>query len=945
MGSSSRIPNYDAVYWYNKGALYGNQDDTENAMKFYDRALEIDPNYSKAWYNKGVLYHKKGDAVNAMKCYECAIEIKPNYAEAWYNKGGLYHKQGDTENAMKCYECAIEIKPNYAKAWYNKGGLYHKQGDAVNAMKCYDRALVINPNDAKAWFNKGLLYHKQGDAVNARKCVDRVIAIDPNYDVGISRISNNEESVWKEFSEIVSKRSNERQTSLKKPSAASMDYDNFESYVNSEDSWKIIQKKKIVTTVPEYGSMDSLPLDPRIKNGFKKRISQPYKYQIEAISAILNNESVVISAPTAAGKTYSFLIPVIQKIINSTQPNHVFALFVYPTKALSSDQVKNINGFLDDCGLYPEIRAEKIDGSVKNEQFLQKMYINKPQILVTNFDTIHYNLPYNKIKAKLFVEPEILVVDETHSYCSFFGTNVHYLIKRLENQMSTKPQIIAASATLDNAKQFCEELFDRKMRLIEGSGLSKTIHRYVLYPKSVQPNTLMANMAFALIRNKKKTLVFSNDVRSSELISRYLKSDKIRVKVHNGNLSDEARGLREKEINDGDLDCLSCTPTLELGMDIGTIDGVVSKFTYNLENFEQRIGRAGRVGQDAFAIMILDNHDVFSTYFRDHIDEYFDQDRTCHIYKDNPIAKENHEWFMQHDMKGFTEDVFKRIGGYSIRDIGKTVKVLESVTGYVIGNRSMPMAVYDLHKGAIFLHDGKTFRSNGIFKFDSPESHASVTAEQTNRETRPQIETSHSILNNLQQKTFGGLTVRYCELRISQQLIGYTEFVQGEDTRNKPLTSLSSSDQLHWSNRVLGVEITFSESLNYETRHTIAHLLSNSSCIILRCDPHEIEVYVPEDGNAVYFYDNSAMGANGFSRLVYENIESIFGQALRLVSTCQCHIGDEPLLEDTSLVKPNEDDDVWGGCVNCTFITSYCKDNNKHLDKLAAKEILNKILL
>lgn len=734
--------------------------------------------------------------------------------------------------------------------------------------------------------------------------------------------------------------------SLQKPSAASMDYDNFESYVKSEDSWAIIQKKKIVTTVPEYGSMDSLPLDPRIKNGFKKRIPHPYKYQVEAITAILNNESVVISAPTAAGKTYSFLIPVIQKIINSTQKNHVFALFVYPTKALSSDQVKNINEFLDDCGLYPQIQAGKIDGSVKDERVLQKMYENKPQILVTNFDMIHFNLPYNKIKAKLFVEPKILVVDETHSYCSFFGTNVHYLIKRLENQMSTRPQIIAASATLDNAQEFCEELFDRKMRLVQGSGLSKTIHRYVLYPKSVQPNTLMANMATALVRNNKKTLVFSNDVKSSELISRYLKSNEIRVKVHNGNLSDDARALREKEINDGFLDCLSCTPTLELGIDIGTIDGVVSKFTNNLENFEQRIGRAGRMGQDAFAIMILDNHDVFSTYFRDHIDEYFAQDRTCHIYKDNPIVKENHEWFMLHDMKGWTQDVFKRVGEYNIRDIGKSVSVLEYGTNRFIGKRSMPMAVYDLHKGAIFLHDGKTYRSNGIFEFDSPESYALVTAEQTNRETRPQIETGHSILNSLQQKTFCGLAIRYCELKISQWLIGYNEFVQGEDTHNMPLTSLNISDQLYWNNRVLGVEITFSESLDYETRHTVAHLLSNSSCIILRCDPHEIEVYVPEVGNTVYFYDNSAMGANGFSRLVYENIEKIFKQALKLVVACDCHDEDETsLLDNSGLAEGLHEENAWGGCVNCTFITSYCKDNNEYLNKLAAKNILTKICL
>jgi len=51
----------------------------------------------------------KGDAVNAMKCYDRAIEIDPNYADVWLGKGILYHNQGDTENAMKCFDKAKEL--------------------------------------------------------------------------------------------------------------------------------------------------------------------------------------------------------------------------------------------------------------------------------------------------------------------------------------------------------------------------------------------------------------------------------------------------------------------------------------------------------------------------------------------------------------------------------------------------------------------------------------------------------------------------------------------------------------------------------------------------------------------------------------------------------------------------------------------------------------------
>lgn len=793
----------------------------------------------------------------------------------------------------------------------------------------------------------GILSQKPKVTIECQKC-----------NVGISRITNNDETVWKEFSEIVTKRtSNTSQKPIeKKPESPRTtqkvavkpvqnnieqredytSYDSFDEYVNSQNSWAIIQKKTITTQDPEFGpTVDQLSLDSRIISGLKKSgITHPYRFQVDALDAILNNESVVISAPTAAGKTESFLVPIIQKILDNPPKNRIFALFIYPTKALATDQVKKINEFLERCNLLDKIKAMKLDGSV-DKTTAENMHKNKPQILVTNFDTIHYNLPFASAKAKLFVEPQILVVDEAHSYCSFFGTNVHYLIKRLERQMSSKPQIIAASATLDNAKEFCDDLFERDMRLIEGKGRSKTIHRYVLYPRpEISPNTLMVNMTAALVKNKKKTLVFSNDVRSSELIAKYLRSKKIRVKVHNGNLNDNDREIREKEINDGFLDCLSCTPTLELGIDIGSIDGVVSKFTNNLENFEQRIGRAGRVGQDAFAVLVLDNKDLFSTYFRDNIDQYFSQERTCQIYKDNPIAKENNEWFMSRDMQGHTYEVYDRVGSYSIRDIGKTISIKLSNTEYQIGKRSMPMAVYELHKNAIFDHDGKTYRSEGIFSFNSSNSYAIVKPENTNKETSPHVETTHNVLNYFQNKTLGGLQIRYCELKITQKLTGYYEFTQGGDERENPLNFLPYSDQISWSHKVLGVEITFPERLDYETRHTIAHLICNSSCIVVRCESHEIEGYIPDiNEKTLYFYDNSAMGANGFSRLIYEKIDRIMQQALNITNRCLCQYDKNGQYHG----------DDWGGCIHCTFITSYCRENNELLNKQKATQILSKI--
>jgi len=81
MGLFSRKPKGDAVDWYNKGVLYDNQGDTKNAMKCYDRVLEIDPNLAEAWYAKGALYDNQGDTENAMKCKDKAREL--GYTKKW----------------------------------------------------------------------------------------------------------------------------------------------------------------------------------------------------------------------------------------------------------------------------------------------------------------------------------------------------------------------------------------------------------------------------------------------------------------------------------------------------------------------------------------------------------------------------------------------------------------------------------------------------------------------------------------------------------------------------------------------------------------------------------------------------------------------------------------------------------------------------------------------
>lgn len=753
----------------------------------------------------------------------------------------------------------------------------------------------------------------------------------PKCNIRINKSNSSEDQIRKEFeSKTIKSHTVEPNQKDKDGNKKSQNFDKtgLDEYIESENSWKTIDYKKIITEEPlekiEISKIDFL--DISIISGLKKQnISHLYKFQIESIKSIMSGESIVISAPTASGKTEAFLIPIIQKILSQPNQKKVQALIIYPTVALAADQISKINGFLESCSLDKKISAAKIDGSVLKET---RIYLanNPPDILVTNFDTIQWNLPYNNESAILFKQAKIIVIDEAHSYCSFFGANISWILKRLKNFLS-EPQFIASSATLDNPKEFAQDIFEKNLKLIEGKGRKKILHRYTMYPTNISQLTLMQNMSAALVKNGHKCLTFSNTQRDAEIIGRDLKNKKIKVRTHKGSFEHQLRNIIEQEMKQGDLECLSSTSTLELGIDIGSIDGVVTAFTNNLDNFLQRIGRAGRIGQEAYAFLILNPKDPVSNYYSQHIKKYFEQKHYCRIYKENPIVIENQEFFMKMDRSGFSRETYQKLKKYSIRDIGESVEIFDIKNrNQKMATRSLPIAYFELFKNSIYLHDGKNFRSNGIFREGDKFKATVEKINDVNYITIPTVKTFDEVLNTYFFRSIDVLKITYQQIHVKKTIDEYSKREIGKETDSERIC-LSIEDKLSWSNKCLSVGIDFQSHV--ESIHTLAHVLFNACLIVAKCDSNEIDMIIKE--NTIHFYDNSAMGGNGFSKILYEKMEDVFFVANGLIHDCQCHID-----EKTGMMKGDD----WGGCVNCTYITGYCNQNNENLNKINAKSQL-----
>jgi len=151
------------------------------AVKCFEKALAIKPDYAEAHYNLGTTLQELGQLEETAKCYEQALAIKPDYAEAYCNLGITLQELGQLEEAVKCYEQALAIKPDYAEAHSNLGITLQELGQLEEAVKCFEKALVIKPGYAEAHYNLGVTLQELGQLEDSVKCYEQALAIKPDF--------------------------------------------------------------------------------------------------------------------------------------------------------------------------------------------------------------------------------------------------------------------------------------------------------------------------------------------------------------------------------------------------------------------------------------------------------------------------------------------------------------------------------------------------------------------------------------------------------------------------------------------------------------------------------------------------------------------------------------------------------------------------------------------
>ena len=173
-------PNYAEVH-YNLGVTLRELDKIEEAIKSYKKAISIKNAYPNAHFNLGnaLLSLKQYDG--AIKHFESTIAFNPKFAKAYNNLGLVYKRLGKDQEAGKKFDEALVIKPDYAEAANFRGVIFQNAGDLNNAIKYYQKSLQINPNLVDAYNNIGLAEKELNKTHNAIKAFENALKVDPNF--------------------------------------------------------------------------------------------------------------------------------------------------------------------------------------------------------------------------------------------------------------------------------------------------------------------------------------------------------------------------------------------------------------------------------------------------------------------------------------------------------------------------------------------------------------------------------------------------------------------------------------------------------------------------------------------------------------------------------------------------------------------------------------------
>lgn len=709
-----------------------------------------------------------------------------------------------------------------------------------------------------------------------------------------------------------------------------------------------------------------------------------YTHQYKTLSEVRKGNNVIITTPTASGKTLSFTLPVIEDLTINEEDT---ALYIYPTKALANDQLKSLLNIDKECdlGIYPE----KYDGDTPKSK--RPEIKRKSRLVITNPYELHLILPWHNQWKRFFENIKYVIIDEAHQYRGVFGSNMAFLIRRLKRickYYGSEPQFIISTATLANPEEFGEKLTGLKSVIIDENGSPSGKKHFILFNpyaiESKSPSTHADTLKLfnTFVQNDFQTICFEISRKMAEVTA--LNSRK-QLKQKNPELCNKITAYRagytvderkkiEDDLKEGKLKGIVTTNALELGINIGSLDSVIiSGYPGTLISTWQQAGRAGRKNQQSIITLVAFQNPL-DQYFMKHPEVFFNKSH------EHAIIDLNNQQILREHLKCASYEIplnLNEIESFGFDDEGIVIDEIDELENdeiikykngqwhyndinllkqdkspnlevnlsdvmsepYKVFNghkfleeMSEKQAFREAHENAVLIHNGDTYL---VREMDIKEKRIYVKKQDLNYYTQALKEVDVKNLKKEKEEKIGDITLSYGRLTVTEKYDKYNIVKFSKITASKKLNlpPLEFKTKGLWFTIPYYIRESLEEYLTTDVKFKdafmgclqgVENVLLSVAPFHVMCDTYDlggVSKNVHEDTlNATIFIYDGFEGGVGLTRKAFKLFKNIIKMGYELVRDCDCE----------------------SGCPACIY-SSQNQTDDKHLNKEGTLFILKEL--